>query len=147
MNDILPENIKILVPVDGSENSNKAINYAIDIAKKYAGSINLIHVVRSAATLTVAPAEVFLDITKQLIESGKTILKESQEKLKEAGIEGTTEILQGHPGSQIVQFAEKMEADMIIMGSRGLGTVARFVLGSTSDYVSDNAKCPVLIVK
>lgn len=147
MNDVLPENIKILVPVDGSEDSNKALNYAIDIAKKYSGTINLIHVVRSAATLTVAPAEVFLDITKQLIESGKGILKESQAKINESGIEESTEILQGHPGSQIVQFAEKIEADMIIMGSRGLGIVARFVLGSTSDYVSDNAKCPVLIVK
>lgn len=147
MNDGLPENIKILVPVDGSENSNKAINYAIDIAKKYSGTIHLIHVVRSAATLTVAPAEVFLDITQQLIESGKGILKESQAKIKESGIEVSTEILQGHPGSQIVQFAEKIEADIIIMGSRGLGMVARFVLGSTSDYVSDNAKCPVLIVK
>jgi len=59
----------------------------------------------------------------------------------------STKLVEGRPSDKIIETAEKGNFDIIIMGSRGLGGIKEFFLGSVSDRVADEAACPVLIVK
>jgi len=59
----------------------------------------------------------------------------------------STKLVEGRPSNKIVETAKEGNCDIIVMGSRGLGTIKEFFLGSVSDRVADEATCPVLIVK
>ena len=79
----------------------------------------------------------------------RKILVEAVEKAKKlkAKIKVSKELLIGRAADKIVETANEGDFDLIVMGSRGLGRVKEFFLGSVSDRVADEAKCPVLIVK
>jgi nucleotide-binding universal stress UspA family protein len=141
---------KILVPVDGSDGCNKALSYALDLSKRYGASVHLIHVVQHSATLIAGPMDETIGysmIDDALEESGKRSLENCSKEAEKQGVKVNTTLLRGHPGTQIVKFAEDEGFDLIVMGSRGLSGLKRLILGSVSDYVSDNAECSVLIVK
>ncbi|CAH1796163.1 unnamed protein product [Owenia fusiformis] len=92
-------------------------------------------------------AHVVADILKHSEERSKKILNEYQTKCKEAGIEHCKAWTKsGVAGEAICETAHELHADMILLGSRGLGTVRRTILGSVSDYVLHHAHIPVLIV-
>ncbi|MOA44126.1 Stress response protein NhaX [compost metagenome] len=65
----------------------------------------------------------------------------------EAGVTATVEMLQGSPADVILKYAKSHDNDVIVIGSRGLGTIREFVLGSVSHNVVQNAKIPVLVIK
>jgi nucleotide-binding universal stress UspA family protein len=67
--------------------------------------------------------------------------------VKKQGLQTKIKLLRGNPGIKIVQYVKNEGFNLIVMGSRGLSGASRFLLGSVSDYVSDNAECPVIIVK
>ena len=142
---------KIVVPLDGSEFAAKAVEISIELAKKYSGSIALVHVVPAASALITSPevstAPILLNLSNELDESGKRILEEGAKKVQEAGIPVTTVLEHGNVSDHIIGVAEREKADLIVIGERGLGSVARFFLGSTANKVSHHARCPVLIVK
>ncbi|MEM2148169.1 MAG: universal stress protein [Candidatus Bathyarchaeia archaeon] len=151
---------KILVPLDGSEHSLKALNIAIQIAKKFSGKITLINVysvsvrpvvVPEPATFTPAipmmpPAE-YSKIAEAAKEAGTRILTENAEKVKAEGIEVETQLREGNTVNEIVKAAKEGNFDIIVMGARGLGKIKGMLLGSVSDGVIRNAPCPVLITK
>ncbi len=138
----------ILVPVDGSANSKKALEYAINLARQcYLGKISIIHVIPPATAIVTGPELLVVDVDRQLEESGKSILASAAETVKKAGLESSTHLTHGRPGERIIEVAEKEGVDIIVIGSRGLSSVKRLFLGSVSDYVSHNAPCPVMIVR
>jgi len=148
---------KILVPIDGSEQSFQALSYAIMLAKQFYSSIYVIHVIQ-----VIAPISYTTDITgisvmtdgrwqwtmmDHLAATGKTILATAETQTSEQGITAFTALITGSPAEEIVKYAEKEAINLIVVGGRGLGSVARFFLGSVSTQVSRHAHCPVLIVK
>ncbi|MFQ6075693.1 MAG: universal stress protein [Candidatus Bathyarchaeia archaeon] len=137
----------ILVPVDGSENSKRALGYAIDLARRYSAKLTIIHVVPLATAIVTGPEVLAVDVSRQLEESGKNILSSAIEVVKNAGLEACSRMVQGRPGNEIVEVAKEEGIDLIVIGRRGLGAVARFFLGSVTDHVVHNAPCPVMIVK
>lgn len=144
----LPEKGKILVPVDGSESSNKALSYAIDFAMRYSAEITLVHVAPYPAIFTGITTTTTTTLTdSMLIQNGKQILSDSLRDVEKKGIQASTKLLRGHPGLQIVQYATDESFDLIVMGNRGLSGISRFFMGSVSHYVVDHAQCPVTIVK
>ena len=142
---------RILVPLDGSEYAEKALATAIALAQKFSSNIVVVHVILTASAIVTSPEGVgssfLIDLRKQLEEKGRQILENGAKETRAAGIPTITIEESGNAPDKILQTAEKTKADLIVIGDRGLGVVARFFLGSVADKVSHYAKCPVLIVK
>ena len=123
--------MKILVGLDGSDYSTWALMEAISIAKKFSGHITVITVYKRGS--------------KE--EADKTQLKANQ-LLEEEKIDcNLLSILGSNPSRALVDTAENEKFDLIVVGSRGLGRAAAFLLGSVSKQVVTKANCDVLVVK
>jgi nucleotide-binding universal stress UspA family protein len=136
---------KILVPLDGSEHSIKALETAVQIAHKFNGKITLIHVY-SIGGLAISPTPVrgFIEAIRKV---GASILADGEKRVKAEGIQVETLLMEGHTVEQIVKACREGKFDLIVMGARGLSKVKEMLLGSVSDGVIRYACCPVLIVK
>lgn len=135
---------KILVPVDGSENSEKSLRYACELASKVGATITVLHIVTipytgESAVFHIEPLE---DAGKMILERAKKLLKE-----KCAGAHFVLKEGSGNPGHEIVKFAEEENISLIVMSAKGHSALAHLLLGSVSDMVSKHAPCPILIVK
>jgi len=127
----------LLVCVDGSDHSVKALNYAGELAQKMNSKITLLNVQeRRLHDVSPTAAEELSNriISKSLDALGKKKLK--VDKKSQFGV----------PSNAIVEVAEKGNYDLIVLGSRGLGTIDRFLLGSVSDDVSHKTKRSDLII-
>jgi len=141
---------KILVGLDGSDFCLKALEFAIDLAKKYQSQLVLVHVVmRQIYAINPPEAGVLAGtaIVRELEEDGKAILVKGEETVKAQGIPVETRLKQGVPAEELLRTAVDEKVDLIVLGSRGLSQVRAFFLGSVSDKVSHHAKCPTLIVR
>lgn len=152
---------KVLVPLDGSEHSLRALEIAIQIAKKFGGKITLIQVysvsvrpiiMPEPTTLThpgvpvMTPAEVS-KVVEATRKAGANILTEGEEKVKAQEIPVETLLVEGHVVEEIIKTAKEGSFDLIVMGARGISKIREILLGSVSDGVIRNASCPVLVVK
>lgn len=138
---------KILVSLDGSESSMKALEQAAEIASKFSSTLILLHVVSNV----VDSAYLALNDYKQAIDqafedTGKKILEEASESV-DRNIKVKTILEHGDPGKLIMDTAKKEGVDLLVMGNRGLTPISRVMLGSVSNKVLNNTKCSVLIVK
>lgn len=151
MNSKFFEKGKILVPVDGSDYCKKALDFAINLAKKYSAEIWLVHVAPHSTVLFTGIGETEMEkystVDDLLERSGEDILEHCLNEVKKQDVQASIKLLRGHAGIQIVQYAKNESFNLIVMGSRGLSGISRFILGSVSDYVSDNSECSVIIVK
>jgi len=135
---------KITMAYDGSEQAEKAFDFAIDIAAKYGAEVFVL----SVARLPEPPEDVE---TKAALENAidyfEKDFKTLREKAEAAGIAAHFEVRVGHPADQIVHYANEENADMIVMGHRGKSLVQRWLLGSVSKRVLSYAHCTVTIVR
>ncbi|MEM8728627.1 MAG: universal stress protein [Pseudomonadota bacterium] len=143
----------IVVGVDGSEPSDKALRMACDLARKYDAILHLVHSPQQEATVFASAAVVGLpavaDIPTQvsLDALGQAILSQAKAIAAECGRPDVhTHLLQGDPGDEIVECAVRVDADLIVTGRLGLGNLAGLVLGSTTQRIMHDAKCAVLTV-
>ncbi|XP_062166688.1 uncharacterized protein LOC133873003 isoform X1 [Alnus glutinosa] len=94
-----------------------------------------------------ATSTVVESVRKAQEENAAAILSRALQMSKDKMIKAETLILKGEPKDMICEAAEQMHVDLLVVGSRGLGTFKRAILGSVSDYCAHHAKCPILIVK
>ena len=136
---------KILLAIDGSENSMRAAEEALKIgsmAKECQVTIVLV------AEFSKAKKEVIHSKGKEDLElARKKKLQPIIEKFEENAISYNVQILHGEPGPTIVEFANKNNFDLLVIGSRGLNVLQEMVLGSVSHKVMKRADCPVMVVK
>lgn len=143
----------ILVPVDSSKASKRAVEVAADLAQKYGAQLTLLHVMRDApvpeSLLTMADVEKMVGIRADLLEFvGNKILKEAKDIAKAGGIDKpVAKLAEGDPATAIIKEARIYSADLIVMGTRGMGELKSALLGSVSRKVSNLAETNVLIVK
>jgi nucleotide-binding universal stress UspA family protein len=138
---------KLLVPVDGSENSFRALEEAIFLSKKLDAQITALHVMGKTPTVYIHPQKELEELLENYRKESEGILKKCQEIGKNNRIELNTAISEGDEASKIIQYAEKGQFDMIVMGHRGSGKFKEMVLGSVSEKVLHRTKCSVLIVR
>ena len=141
---------RILVAVDGSPFSEKALKCAVDLAKRYSAKLIIGHVIlRKFYSVTPSEAGVLATtvFVKEMETEGQEIVKCAEEYAKSEGTDCKTICLEGIPGDELIKLAQSEHVDLIVMGSRGLSEVRAFLLGSVSDRVIHRAKCPTLIVK
>jgi nucleotide-binding universal stress UspA family protein len=135
---------KILVCCDGSKYSEKAIRHACDLTKKYDSKLSLIHVVDKTRKTDILAGNEYTEILRK---HAKSTLEKAQKIAKECGVESKTITKEGNVANEIIQFSKEDKTDLIIVGSKGLGAVLQFLLGSVSSKIADHSLCSVLIVK
>lgn len=146
----------ILVAVDGSESSTKALDFALDLADKYAAGITIINVFESPPMGSVPqdqvsfPTESMAAFSKDLANIHQELLSKAVAHAKKINPNVTVaaKLREGDPASQIVAEAKESGIDMVVVGHRGVGRVKEmFGLGGISDKVAHIAPCPVVIVR
>jgi nucleotide-binding universal stress UspA family protein len=138
---------RILVAVDGSKMSEKALKSALSFAKERYSKIGVIHVEKNVQIPEGMPNESIDDLYANMRQEGDEILNHAISIADEEGIEIKSQFVMGDPAIQIVKKAEEGNYQLIIMGSRGLGGIKGLMLGSVSQKVSQLSHCPVLIIK
>ena len=136
--------MNILVPLDGSDYSKKALLQACDMAKNYQANLILLYVVDKSLSLNLLDRNEYLKILRRF---GKKVLIKGKETAKDKGIDTTTVMKEGNITNEIVKLAKSKKCNLIIVGSKGLGATARFFLGSISNKLANNSPCSILIVK
>ncbi|GLB60970.1 universal stress protein [Cytobacillus sp. NCCP-133] len=136
---------KILLATDGSEHSRRAAEHAIAMAKCTGGSkIEIVYVIDDDN----AKSDVLQNWNKaDLGDKRKDRIKFAEQQAKEAEVPYEIKTLHGEPGHAIVEYTNKNNMDVVVIGSRGLNVLQELVLGSVSHKVAKMANCPVLIVK
>lgn len=154
---------KILVPYDGSEPSDKALDHAVNIAKMSGKSeVILLYVIaefptyhfierpaRSIKTGEKTTVSQYLKEVYELMEeSANDVLDKKKEDIKKTtGLEIGTKLLTGHISNSIIDFAAKEKVDLIVIGHVGRSGMSKIrSLGSVSRSVSERAPCPVMII-
>ena len=130
--------------VDGSKHSLKALEESLELAKKFKAKLwicNVVHIHHPILTATEAMA-IESEFKKQ-----KQVLEKCLKQAEKQKVKAATMALQGNPAQIIVEQAEKLECDAIVIGSRGIGALPRLLLGSVSDKVVHYAECTVVVVK
>ena len=136
--------MNILVPLDGSENSQKALLHACDLAKNFQANLILVYVVDKPLSLNLLDRKEYLGILRKF---GDKVLIKGKQTAKIQGIDATTIIKEGNISNEIIKLAKNKKCNLIIVGNKGLGATARFFLGSISNKLANNSPCSILIVK
>lgn len=137
----------ILVPVDGSEASLKALDRAIELAKFYDSKLVVAHVIDVRSySLAIAYREPLEEYAE---DNASKILNDAEQKAKAAGIaEVSTIKKEGSPRSVIAKkIAPEVHADLIVMGATGYGMVERMFVGSVSESTMRHSTCDIMIVR
>jgi nucleotide-binding universal stress UspA family protein len=136
----------ILLPVDGSNFSGHAVEYAVYLARLSGARITVV----SCYELLDATLEVSGIFAKQVRESAEKqaagILENTAQLMKSAGVDHVTKAILGSPGKVITDLAKSKEFDLIIMGSHGHSDIAGLFLGSVTHKVLNTIYCPVMVV-
>jgi len=150
---------KILVPLDGSEPSNHALEHAVSIATNFKAKLIMLAVI-PRVMIPLFPDEGFggipLSSSKDMAQYQERMREVYQLVLDDAMTQINREhpsliveavLKEGRPSANITDFAENEDVDLIVMGSRGIGGYTGWILGSTSRRVVDSCTKPVIIVK
>jgi nucleotide-binding universal stress UspA family protein len=138
---------KILVAVDGSENSERAFNTAIEIARKFEAQLLIVNVLEDFGNAAKVWKKHDL-VVRELEKEHDVLLRKYQEvaaKTLSTAVE--TIRAEGNAAEQILKIARRKRAGMIVIGSRGLSTAKEFFLGSVSHKIIHHSAKPVLVVK
>lgn len=143
----------IVVGTDGSDPANAAVRHAADLARAFGASLHLVGAYRSASS-SAAMASVDVDVvpfeTQALLDADQAIAATARRRLDDAaaavGVEASVHVADGDPAEVILDVAERVGADLVVVGSRGMSGLKRLFLGSVSSRVSHGAHASVLIV-
>jgi nucleotide-binding universal stress UspA family protein len=136
---------KILVAIDGSSASEKALVAAVDLAVHYKSDL-------TAISVTVAPEVVgMVDEVDELRQGAEAHFRQigeaAVEYARSRGVSLRYVLVRGHAADAIVRYAEGEGMSLVVIGQHGHSRITRFFLGSTSDRVSEHCPCTVMIVK
>lgn len=142
---------RILVPVDGSEKAAKAALHGAELASKLGAGLILFHVVPSLPPYVNTSPDHFGNIQQAIMDefcrTGREILNQVKDDLAAYNLNIVTDIAVGQPADEIIKKVKDSQCDLVVMGSRGLGEIKGYLMGSVSNRVTRHAACPVLIVR
>ena len=135
---------RIVIATDGSGGGRAALEQGLELAR-VAGASAVVIYVRHAPLPIVGDPYYHRGVGAELVK-GRATLDEAAARTAEAGVDAEFELLEGDPPGQVVELARARDADLVVVGSRGLGTMAGALLGSVSGEVVRKADRPVLVV-
>jgi nucleotide-binding universal stress UspA family protein len=142
---------RIVVGTDGSETAKRALLEATQLAKQTGASLDVVSAFEPVPSSRLreerleAPSDIEHAVNPQ--EDVNAILKEAEEEVGGAGVQVRTFARQGEPADAILDVAEEHNADLIVVGNKGMTGAKRFLLGSVPNKVSHHAPCSVLIIR
>jgi nucleotide-binding universal stress UspA family protein len=135
---------KILVPLDGSKYSEKALLRAIELVTAFDSEIILLYVIEKIHPVNFLDRNEYLKILKTF---GEKTLQKADKKLQQKGITAKILLKEGHVVTEIEKTVKKEKCNLLIVGNKGLGSFTRFLLGSVSNKLAHSSSCTLLIVK
>jgi nucleotide-binding universal stress UspA family protein len=150
---------RILVAFDGSNPSRNALDHAVSIAVQWKAELKILSVVprtlmpiiqsEEFGTPSISTAQIYIDHQEGLKALYIRKLQEAENDVKKIfpGLKVCSKLLEGRPSRTIVEEAERDDAELIVIGSRGIGGITGWILGSTSQKVVNSCTKPVLVVK
>ncbi len=135
---------KILVPLDGSKYSEKALQRACEVVNAFDSKLILLYVVEKPLPIDFLDRKEYLEILRGF---GKKTLEKANNVLSKKGITAKISIKEGNIVNEIKKVVKKENCDLIIVGNKGLGAVTRFLLGSVSNKLAQSSSCSLLIIK
>ena len=141
----------ILLATDGSDESKQATQAATELSRETGSEVHVVYVLPTPAQLI--GHHLYSDEIRESLIGGaerdaETFLKEQAEKINsDGGKVADTHLRSGDPDKEILRTAESLGVGLIVMGSRGLGSISRMLIGSVSDSVVRHAHCPVFVVR
>lgn len=136
----------ILVPTDGSDNSKRALEHALAVASRNKAQLIVVHVANIVSAISnfdqtsISGGYVSEQIAEDMEETGKEILADVLKAVpQDVNVKSVFEV--GSPGPALLAIAKKYDADLIVMGSRGLGPLKGLFMGSVSSYVTSHSSC------
>lgn len=143
---------RILIPFDGSHCAEAALRHGVELAQLCGSEVEILTVYRHHAMIEaslsmVRPKSQASNPDAAMKEHAKEVAGHAKQIALDAGLPSVRAFTRaGHPSRTIVDFAKEHEADLIVIGARGLGSVENFLLGSVSHKVTGLSKLPVLVV-
>lgn len=143
----------ILVALDGSEASKRALVRAVDEAERWKAKLQVIYVVEMINFSSLTPdntleGENTREILYRVMEKeGKEVLRKAKKSGTEKGLTVITHLKQGHAGIEIVSLAEQEKSDLIVVGSHGKSNIDRLLMGSVSTFVVTHSKITTIVVR
>ena len=134
---------KILIAVDGSEVSYRALHAALFLSEK----LRSIHVMENVPPVYIESQKVLDELLEARKNESQKILDECSLIATKKGITLTTNLLEGNPASTILEFSQSEKYDVIIIGSSGIGKFKELILGSVSSKVIHHSTCPILLIR
>jgi nucleotide-binding universal stress UspA family protein len=140
---------RILVPIDFSETSTKAFQYALRVAEQFGSEIVLLHVLEPASPMVGAPLafQVFPDSEDALSRVEKKLAAFSAQSRTNGAHAISSRIRTGHAPNEITKAAKDLDVDLIVIATHGYTSWRHLCIGSTTERVVRAAPCPVLVVR
>lgn len=137
----------ILVPVDGSDNSYRALDAALLLSEKLGSNITVIHVMEEFPITHIGSEKLLSEVLEAYKKENQDILSKCSEIATQKGLTIKTVLIQGNPASVILDYSKKEKFDLLIMGSRGLGKFKELILGSVSGKIVHHSPCAVMLIR
>ncbi len=137
----------ILVPVDGSDNSYRALDTALLLSEKLGSNITVIHVMEEVPITHIGSEKMLNELLEAYKKENQDILLKCSEIANQKGLTVKTFLIEGNPASAILDYNKKEKFDLVIMGSRGLGKFKELILGSVSSKIVHHSPCAVLLIR
>jgi universal stress protein A len=139
---------RIMLPVDFSEHCDRAAEYAAWFARSSAATVHLVHVIVNPADPIYEPGEVVhWDLVEHSEKKAQALLEASGRRCLPEKCTREHHVLQGDAYERLVDAAEQIQPDLIVMSSHGRGGIAHLVIGSVAEKMVRHAPCPVFVVR
>ena len=137
----------IVIATDGSPSAQEAVKFGLELSADHGATVTFVHVAPAVDLLPGGVFGVTVAVQHETTDADAEPLDAAREAAQEKGIRAHTTLLKGDPVDEIVAYADTIDADLIVVGSRGHGTIASALLGSVSRGILREARRPVLVVR
>jgi nucleotide-binding universal stress UspA family protein len=138
---------RILIATDGSPSAQEAVDFGLELVAEHDAVATFVLVVPALDVVPVGAFGAMGATVHRTTKEELELLEHAREQAEDAGVSAHTRLLHGDPADEIVAFADVIDADLIVVGSRGRGAVTSALLGSVSRGILREARRPVLVVR
>lgn len=144
---VIPMYDNILLPTDGSEGTEDAVEQAFDLAKTYDATVHALYVIDLKEVNAIEHTFDTTMYTEKFREEGESVLDELSRRGEDVGIDIVTEIREGVPHETILEYSDEEGIDLIVMGTHGRTGLDRYLVGSVTEKVVRLSDLPVLTTR
>jgi nucleotide-binding universal stress UspA family protein len=143
----------IVAGTDGSESANAAVRQAVQIAKLSGAKLHLVSAFKAVPSIAMAAPDALSQLStpvdnweEEMTKEASKMLEQLVDEAKKEGVDTESHVVEGDPAEVIIEIADDKNADLIVIGNRGMTGATRFLLGSVPNKISHHSPCSVLIV-